>query len=164
MAKSLDDVKTQEFVEANQGAEVSGQDTEIAVRMTIQMLNQADGIQVIKDAINKSQDPAMVIGQFLAQMMGTLAEQLAQQINLDPRIFLAEDGWLDAILNYIEAKLGYPEEFSDQIYAATLETVKAAAMTPPAPNDVMAQGEPQQEAAQAPLPAQPGMPPAGGMS
>lgn len=116
---------------------ISGQDVEIAVRMAIKMLNEGDGIQVIKDAIDKSQDPAMVIGQFLAQLMGALGEKLAQEIGLDPRVFLAKDGFLDKILDYIEVKLKYPEDFSDQIYAQVLEAIKAAATNPPAPNNVM---------------------------
>lgn len=122
---------------------VSGQDVEIAVRMAIKMLNEGDGLQVIKDAIDKSQDPAMVIGQFLAQLMGALGEKLAQEIGLDPRAFLATDGFLDKILDYIEVKLKYPEDFSDQIYAQVLEAIKAAATNPPAPNDVMGQQGPQ---------------------
>lgn len=169
MPKSLEAAQTQEYVEESQGAEVSGEDTEIAVRMSIQMLSEG-GLQVIEDALNKSQDPAMVVGQFLAQLMGALGEKLAQEINLDPRIFLAKGGWLDEMLDYIEKKLGYPEEFSDQIYAAVLETVKAAAMSPPAPNDVMQgayeEGEgnlPDQPAQPAP-PGQPGIPQAGGYS
>lgn len=161
MAKSLDDVRNEKVVEENQGAKVSDQDTELVVRMTVRLLDQG-GMKLIEDAINKSQDPAMVIGQFLTQIIGTLAEQLGEQINLDPRVFLAKNGWLDHVLDYIEKQLGYPEEFSDQIYAATLETIKAAAMSPPAPNNVMG-GEPEQAPAQPAMPAQPGMPPAGGM-
>lgn len=163
MAKSLDQVQTEEVAEENQGAPVSDQDTEIVIRMGIQLLSEGGGLKVIEDAINKSQDPASVIGQFLAQLIGQLAEQLGQQVNLDPRVFLAKNGFLDAMLDYIEKKLGYPAEFSDQIYASVLETIKAAAMSPPAPNDVMQQGQPQQEAAMPPVPAQPGIPQAGGM-
>lgn len=56
------------------------------------------------------------------------------------------------VLDYIEKKLGYPEEFSDQVYSAVLETIKAAAQRPPAPNNVMEGAYPEDEAAQAPLP------------
>lgn len=84
MPQSLDAAQTQAVVEENKGADVSTQDTELAVRMTIQMLSEGDGLRVIEDAINKSQDPAQVIGQFLAQMMGALAEKLGQEVNLDP--------------------------------------------------------------------------------
>lgn len=166
MAKSLDQAQTEALAEANQGVTVSGEDTEIAVRMTLQLLNEGGGLKVIEDAINKSQDPAMVVGQFLAQLIGQLAEQLGQQINLDPRVFLAKDGWLDAILDYIEKKLGYPSEFSDQVYGTVLETIKAAAMSPPAPNQVMdpnSAPEQGQMPPEAPMPAQPGIPAAGGM-
>lgn len=168
MPRSLEEAQTQAVVKENQGERVSGEDTEIAVRMTIQMLSEG-GLQVIEDAINKSEDPALVIGQFLAQLMVVLGDQLGQQINLDPRVFLAKGGWLDEILDYIEKKLGYPEEFSDQVYAQVVETIKAASMQPPAPNDVMqgAYGEGEEEQAMPAQPAQPrspGIPQAGGYS
>lgn len=150
MAKSLDGSK--ETKTSAKDVPISGQDAEIAVRMAIQMLNEGNGLQVIKDAIDKSQDPAMVIGQFLAQLMGALGEQLAREIGLDPRVFLAKDGFLDKILDYIEVKLGYPEEFSDQIYAQVLETIKAAAMP-----GQQRQGPPGAAPQQAPM----GQPPGG---
>lgn len=163
MPRSLDEAQTQAVVENNQGEQVSGQDTEIAVRMTIQMLSEG-GLQVIEDAINKSQDPAVVIGQFLSQLMVALSDQLGQQVNLDPRVFLAKGGWLDEILDYIEKKLGYPEEFSDQVYAQVVETIKAAAMQPPAPNNVMGGQEEGNLPAQPAQPDPPGIPQAGGYS
>lgn len=133
---------------------ISGKDAEIAVRMAIKMLNEGNGLQVIKDAIDKSQDPALVIGQFLAQMMGALGEQLAQKIGLDPRVFLAQGGFLEKILDYIEVKLGYPEDFSNEIHTQVLETIKAAAQSPQAAQP----GAPQPGA-----PAQGGPPLDGGM-
>lgn len=111
----------------------SREDAELATRMIIKMMNEAGGLQTIQDAIQQSQDPAQVIGTFLAQMMGQLAEQLNQQAGIDPGVFLAKDGVLEAILNYIEQKLGYPEDFSDQIYQQVLETIKAAAQNPENP-------------------------------
>lgn len=131
------------------------EDAEIAARMVIQMLSEGNGLQVIKDAVDQSQDPAQVIGQFLAQIMGQLAEQLASQANIDPGVFLAKGGALEAILNYIEQKLGYPEEFSDQIYDQVLEVIKAAAQSGGAQGQGMQQqgGPPQQQA-----PAQPAQP------
>lgn len=140
MARSLDQVNMEKKVKAGQGSEVSGQDTEIAVRMAIKMLNEGEGMKVINDALNKSEDPAMVIGQFLAQLMGAMGEALSAKIGLDPRVFLAKDGFLDKILDYIESQLGYPPEFSDQIYGQVLEVIKAAAQKPPAPNNVMGEG------------------------
>lgn len=104
-------------------------DVELAVRMTIKILKDSNGLKVISDAINQSKDPAQVIGQFLAQIMGQLAEKLNKEYDTDPRIFLSSGGWLEQVLDYIEQELGYPPEFSDQIYGQTLEVIKAAAMS-----------------------------------
>lgn len=162
MAKSLDQVKTEEVMEEGQGEKFSADDVEIATRMTIQMLSEGDGLQVISDAVNQSQDPAQVIGQFLAQIFGQLAEQLAAEANVDPRVFLAENGVLDNVLEYIEKKLGYPDEFSDEVYGQVMEAIKAAASQPPAPNDVTGEeADPNQM--QLPEGEQPPMQPMGGM-
>lgn len=150
MAKSLDQANMEAEVEANQGAKINGEDVELAFRMAVQMMSEGGGMDVIKQAINESQDPAQVIGQFLAQLMGQLAEKLQAEAGIDPKIFLAKDGWLDLMLNFIEQKLGYPAEFSDQVYTQVLEVIKAAASGPEAPNNVM---EP--EAPQGPPPGQP---------
>jgi hypothetical protein len=101
--------------------------------MIIKMMNEAGGLQTIQDAIQQSQDPAQVIGTFLAQIMGQLAEQLNKQAGIDPGVFLAKNGVLEAVLNYIEGKLGFPEDFSDQVYQQVLETIKAAAQNPQNP-------------------------------
>lgn len=122
--------------EQAEDADVSSRDVEIAVRLGIKMLNDS-GLQVIKDALDKSQDPAQVIGQFLAQLMGKMAEELQAKIGLDPRVFLAKRGFLETILDYIEGKLGYPSDFSDKVYGEVLEVIKAAAQQPPPPNNVM---------------------------
>ena len=175
MPKSLDQVNQKEETqegsadnpseEKKEGKKFSSQDAEIAIRMGIKLLNEGQGLKVIKDAIDKSQDPGQVIGQFLAQMMGQLAEQLQKNAGVDPGVFVAKGGFLDGILDYIEVKLGYPKDFSDKIYNEVLETVKAAAMNPPAPNNVMQQGGQPQNAAAMPAPApQPGIPQAGGYS
>lgn len=169
MAKSLDQVNMEKEVQANEGASTNAEDLEIAVLMAQDMLANG-GMQVIKDAINQSQDPALVVGQFLGQLIGQLAEGLTQQFpDFDARIFLAKDGWLDTILEYIEDELGYPENFSDQIYTEVLELIKAAASGPEAPNNVMGGEEegslPEQPDPAAPpgQPGQPSLPNAGGM-
>lgn len=110
---------------------------EVAVRLGVKMLRDGGGLKIISEAINKSKDPAQVIGQFLAQLVGKLAEQLRDQFNIDPGLFVATGGFLDHILDYIEKQLKLPEEFSDQVYSQVLETIKAAAQEPPPPNNVM---------------------------
>lgn len=159
MAKSLDQANTEKFVENSKGKTVDTKDVELVVRMGIKLLNESGALQQIQQSINQSKDPAQVIGVVLAQMMGQMAEQAASQLNVDPRVFLAKNGFLDHILDYIEKKLGYPEEFSDQVYARVLEVIKAAARSPEAPNQVMGgeqQAAPPEQAPAGVQPAQPG--------
>ena len=137
MPKSLDQVQLERQMQGSKGAEVDDHDIELAVRMGIQMMNEGDGIKVIKDAINQSQDPAQVIGQFLAQIMAQMAEKLQKEFQVDPKIFLAKGGWLEHMLDYLEKKLGYPSDFSDKVYNEVVEVIKAAAQGPDAPNNVM---------------------------
>lgn len=137
MGLSLDQVNNQRYMEESKGTKVDAQDVELAVRLTIQMLNEGGALDIIRQAINQSKDPAQVIGQLLANIAGKLAEKLRDEYQIDPRIFLAKDGWLEKVLDYIEQKLGYPKNFSDQIYQQTLEVIKAAAQGPQAPNNAM---------------------------
>ena len=169
MATSLDQVNAERTVAAGKGASYSKDDVELAVMMGIELLTEGGALELIKKAIDQSQDPAQVVGQFMAQIVARLAEVLAKEYSIDPGIFLAKDGFLDYILNYIEQKLGYPESFSDEIYTQVVEIIKAAAQGPSAPNGVMegqpsAPPPPQQGAAPVPAP-QPGggVPSMGGM-
>lgn len=123
--------------------EYAREDVEIAVRMAIKLLNEGGGLKVIADAIQQSQDPAQVVGKFLAQLMGQLAEKLRDEVGIDPGIFIAKGGFLDTILDYIEKQLGYPEDFSNKIYSEVLDTIKAAAMSPTNPNQVSGPNAPQ---------------------
>lgn len=109
--------------------EVAKEDVEIVTRLGIQILANG-GLDQIQQALDQSQDPVQVIGTFIAQMMAQILEQVQSQVDIDPRAFLANGGFLDHILDYIETKLGYPEEFSDQIYQQVLEVIKAAATSP----------------------------------
>lgn len=121
-------------------------DVELAVRMTVKLLNEG-GMDVIAQALKESSDPAQVVGQFLGQIVGQLAEKLNREFGTDPRIFLANDGWLTKVLDYIEGELGLPPEFSDEVFSQVLEVIKAAAMNGG------------QQAPAAPVqPAQPGAP------
>lgn len=137
MGKSLDQVETERAMKQGHGAVVSDQDIELAVRMGIKLMSQGNGLQMIRQAVNQSKDPAQVIGQFLAQIMAQLGEGLQKEYNIDPKIFLAKGGWLEHMLDWIEKQLGLPKNFSDQIYSQTVEVIKAAAQHPPAPNNAM---------------------------
>lgn len=173
MAKSLSQVNLEKSVQNNEGVAVSDEDVDLAFRMAVEALD-GGGLKVIADAIDQSNDPAKVVGQFLAQLMGQLAEKLRDEFQIDPKIFLAKNGWLDLVLDFIEHELGYPDQFSDQIYQEVLEIIKAASSTPDAPNNVTDPNGEQQgsippmpdQAAQvdpAGIPAQPGAPGMGGI-
>src|SRR4249919_2466395 len=109
-----------------QQEKVRKEDVEIITRLGIKLLANG-GLDQIKAALQQSDDPAQVIGTFIAQMMAKILEQVSSQVDIDPRAFLANGGFLDAILDYIEVKLDYPKEFSDQIYQQVVEVIKAAA-------------------------------------
>lgn len=128
----LDEQETKQEIrkEKTTGEEPVDRDLELVIRMGIKLLTQSKGLEVIKQALGQSKDPAQVIGQFLATMMGKLAEECRDKLDIDPAIFLRGKGFLDAMLNYIEEKLGMPPEFSDQVYAQVLEVVKAGAQEP----------------------------------
>jgi hypothetical protein len=137
VGKSLDQVQNERAMKAGKGAVVDSKDIELAVRMGIKLMTEGHGLDIIRQAVNSSKDPAQVIGQFLAQIMAEMGTKLQQEYAIDPKIFLAKGGWLEHMLDYIETQLGLPKDFSDQIFAQTVEVIKAAAQQPPAPNDVM---------------------------
>lgn len=116
MAKSLDSKKPDKATS----------DSDMATMMGMAMLD-GGGLDVIKQALDKSQDPGQVVGSFLAQLVGQLAEFTRDNMGISPEVYLQQDGFLDQILDYIERKLGLPPEFSDQVYGETLEVIKAAA-------------------------------------
>ena len=110
--------------------------------MSVDMIKESGVLEKLGPALQQSADPAQVVGQFLVQLIGHLADVASEQFNFDPRVFLARDGWLDRTLEFIEDELGLPEEFSDQVKDTVLEMIKA-----------LAQGEKQP---QQPAQAQPG--------
>lgn len=124
MAKSLDNAAPK----AGKGA---SNPADIASMMGMAMLD-GGGLDVIDKALKSSREPGQVVGQFLAQMVGQLAEFTQANMDISPEVYLQPDGFLDQILDYIERKLGLPPEFSDQVYGETLEVIKAAAADPQA--------------------------------
>lgn len=117
--------------QAKQDKEPVSDDAQLVVMMGMSLLDKG-GLEVINKALKTSQDPSQVIGTFLTQMIGQMAEYTANTLQIDPAVYTEPNGFLDQILDYIEKKLGLPPEFSDQVYGDTLETLKAAAMNPEA--------------------------------
>lgn len=109
--------------------------------MTVDMIKESGVLEKLGPALQQSADPAQVVGQFLVQLIGHLADVASAEYNFDPRVFLAQNGWLEQVLDFIEDELGLPEEFSDEVQGTVLEMIKA-----------LAQGEkqPQQPAQAAP--------------
>jgi hypothetical protein len=122
-------------------------DLEIVTAMAKKMLVEGGGLDVVKSAVGESEDPSSVIGQFFAQLFAQMQESLPQELEISPRVYLAKGGVLEQLLDFLEVKLGLPKEFSDQVWDAVLETVKAAAMAPP-----------EQAQPQGPAAPQPGVP------
>lgn len=142
------------------GQEVN-EDAQLVTMMGMKMLDQG-GLQTIQKALETSEDPAQVTGQFLAQMVGRMAEMTANDLGIAPAVYAQPNGFLDQILDYIEAKLSLPKEFSDQVYGETMEVMKAAAMDPKQAQQMQQGGPPQGQppgplGPQAPGP-QPGVP------
>lgn len=147
---SLDQQQFQAASEEAKDQPVNGDDVELLTRMAIKLMSDG-GLDVIKTALQESQDPAQVVGQFMVQLISQLAENVGQQVDIDMRAFLAKGGVLENLLDYIEEQLGYPAEFSDQIYGEVVEMIKAAATDP----EPVSEGGP-------PPPAPQGQPPQGG--
>lgn len=122
-------------------------DSQLVSMMGMAMLDNG-GLQTIQQALQSSQDPGQVVGQFLAQLIGQMAEFTAATLQIDPAVYTEPNGFLDQILDYIERKLQLPPEFSDQVYGDTLEVIKAAAANPQ--QTQAPQGSPRQAPAQGP--------------
>lgn len=131
----------QEEASAPEGNELSREeelDLKLAVK-TAEKLMMEGGLEAIETSLKESQDPAKVVGQFLSQLILQMHEQFPEDINVSPRIYLAEGGVLEQLLDFLEVKLKLPKEFSDQVFADVVEIFKAGA-----------------QGSQQPQPAQPG--------
>lgn len=120
-------------------------DAELVSMMGMALLDNG-GLETVQKALQSSEDPGQVVGQFLAQLIGQMAEFTASTLQIDPAVYTEPNGFLDQILDYIERKLGLPSEFSDQVYGDTLEVIKAAAADP----QQAQQNQPQQAPSQGP--------------
>lgn len=163
---SLDQMKKEQLPpeeeqEVVEDVPVSADQVELVTRLGIKLLKEGGGLDTLGKAIQQSQDPAQVVGQFMVQLIGSLIEQLKEQIDLDPRVFLVPDGFLDNILDFLEDQLSLPSEFSDQVEGEVLEMIKALAMGEQQPQQQ--QGPGLDQMGQQAQPAAPQGPGLGGM-
>ena len=128
MINSVDQNVTAKAVDSVSEQPVNDEDIELLVRAGIKLLS-GGGIDVIKKAIDSSNDPAQVIGQFMAQLILKMGEDIVEKMQIDPRAFLAKGGFLEELLDHIEQKLSLPSDFSDKVYSETVEVIKAVVMS-----------------------------------
>ena len=163
MAKSAEVTKSLEKKANPSKSSVSLSDEEeldlrLAVAMMQRLLDEK-GLDLIKQALNTSKDPAQVVGNLLSQMIVQMQENFPPELNVSPRIYLAKNGALEQILDFIEKRLGLPSRFSDDVYGTVVEIIKAGAMSPEQAQGGAAQPQqspqPAPPAPQARLPAGP---------
>lgn len=121
-------------------------DLELAMLLSMKLIDEG-GLEVIDSAIAESKDPGQVIGQFLMQ----LVSQLGESVQFSPRIWLAKDGWVEQISDYLQEEYDVPRDVMDR-----------AEMYIGSTSQKMAQGGAQDPSAGAP-PAAPQPAPQGGM-
>lgn len=128
------------------------QDLSIMVNLAKEAIDDG-GIDVIDQAIEQSNDPGQVVGQFLLQLGSQLAEQLPEDMTISPRIMLAEGGWVEEVSDYLQEQYGVDKEVMDR-----------AEMYIGASAEQMAMQQQQQQAAPVQQPQQaPALPQQGGV-
>lgn len=138
----------QEEAQTNQLNDSEEQDLSIAVNLAKNLIDD-EGINLIKSA-EQSKDQGQVIGQFLFQMGSQLAEKLSGMVDLSPRIFLAEGGWVEQVSDYLQEEYGVPKNIMDraEMYIGGMAQQMAQAQ--------QQGGVPQPQAEQAPAMPMPG--------
>ena len=118
------------------------QDLDIAVNLAKEMIDDG-GYDLISTALDQSNDPGQVIGQFLMQLGSQIFENMPEDITLSPRVMLAHDGWVEQVSDYLQEEY----EISKEVMDRAESYIGAMAMQ-------MAQGGGQQAPGQAPAPEQ----------
>lgn len=114
-------------------------DLRIAVTLSKNIIDDG-GIEVIDQALSGSSDPAQVIGQFLMQVVAQMSEELPKELNLSPRVFLAEGGWVEEISDYLQEVYEVPENVMDR--AEMFIAAQADSMAQGAAQQATQQGDP----------------------
>jgi hypothetical protein len=120
--KSLDSMPPEEG-KAPKGD--SSADKDLVSMMGMAMLDNG-GLQTIQQSLQSTQDPPQVIGAFVTQLVGQMAEMTEQQMGIDPAVYGEPDGFLDQVTSYIGTQLNLPNEMVDAAYGEALEMMKAA--------------------------------------
>ncbi len=118
-----------------------------------ELMQKNNGWKLLKDILEKNEDPAKPIGMFLSQLVMQFGQQMLESGAPEDAmgVFLEDDGVVEYILNTLEKHFDLPSEFSDEIFMDVVEALQAAVQDP------NAQGQPQGAPAGQGLAAQGGM-------
>lgn len=112
-------------------SDIEEMDLAIAVALGQRMLVDAGGLDAITKAVQSTADPAQVISKFLVQLLLKIKDACsAQGVELSPSIVLGRGGWVEQMLELVEDKLKFPEEWSVEILDDIMETFKAMSQSP----------------------------------
>lgn len=139
----------EESARATEEIPVDEELAEYVFLLGVDLLEEGGGFGVLQKAVQQSQDPAVVIAQFIVQMVSQLVEVLQQEVNFDPRVMLVRGGFVDSISDYIVSKLSLPQEMSDMIEQEVLDMIKGLAAGEKQPSPTGEAGLAQQAAAPA---------------
>lgn len=120
-------VAKEEVSTKTQLSEKEESDLEVVTAMARNLLVKGGGIETMQKALKSSRDPGQVVGQFMAQMILQMQQNMPKDLDISPKVYLAEGGMLEQTLDLIEDYLDLPKEFSDQVYGECVETIKGAA-------------------------------------
>ncbi len=95
-------------------------DLSILVNLAKELIDDG-GFDVVQQAVDQSNDPGQVVGQFLMQMGAQLVEQMPEDVTMSPRVLLAEGGWVEQISDYLQEQYDISKEVMDraEIYVGT---------------------------------------------
>lgn len=98
-------------------------DLRLAVNMAEALIDEG-GYEVIQKALESSNDPGVVIGQFLMQLASSLEEQLPPGVEISKRIFFAQYGWIEQVSDFLQEEYEVPTEVMDraEMYIGTAAT------------------------------------------
>lgn len=125
------------------------QDLEIALLLGERLL-ESGGYDVIEQSL-QSKDPSQVIGQFFIQLIQQLMEQMPKDAQLSPRIFLADGGFVEQLMDLIIDETGLDRKIADRAEIYIGSTIQQMAQS-------NAQKEQQAPTGEAPMPTAPVMP------
>ena len=89
------------------------QDLNISVDMAKEMIDDG-GFDAMETALDQSNDPGQVIGQFLLQLGSQIFDSMPEGMELSPRVMLAHGGWVEQVSDYLQEQYSVPKEIMDR--------------------------------------------------